>query len=121
MGAVQSATAARGFGEFSGRFQGKFADAAKLAAQTLEIRQRVLGAEHPNTLTTMRILGSACFELGKRAEAVALYVRLLEIRRRVLGAEHIDTFNSMSDLADASEREDGDAKAEPMWREILTA
>ncbi|MSU51737.1 MAG: tetratricopeptide repeat protein [Opitutus sp.] len=80
------------------RLQGKFAEAATLHAQTLEIMQRVLGAEHPNTLTSMNNLASAYSSQGKHVEAVALLTQTLEFQKRVLGAEHPGTLASMIEL-----------------------
>ena len=50
---------------------------------TLEIQRRVLGTEHPDTLSSMSNLASVYFYQGKFAEAEALHRQTMN-RRRVL-------------------------------------
>ena len=54
----------------------------------LELRQRVLGPEHPDTLTSMNNLGAALDSSGQHAEAAAMHKQVLEVQQRVLGPEH---------------------------------
>ena len=56
--------------------------------QVLELQQRVLGPEHPHTLTSMNNLGAALNSSGQHAEAAAMHKQVLELRQRVLGPEH---------------------------------
>ena len=81
------------------RGQGKFDEARKLHEQTLEIRRRILGPEHPDTLWSMNNLAIVLGEQGKHDEARKLLEQTLEIRRRILGPEHPDTLESMHNLA----------------------
>jgi tetratricopeptide (TPR) repeat protein len=98
----------------------RYAEAEKLERKTLDIRRRVLGPEHPDTLTSMDSL--ALFlrssELRK-AEAETLYRETLDIRRRVLGPEHPDTLTSMLGLANVVSDEGHYAEAEKLKREVL--
>jgi hypothetical protein len=71
--------------------QGRTAEAAVLQEEVLEKRQRILGAEHPNMLTSMLHLASSYLAQGRTAEAAALQEEVLEKQRRILGAEHPDT------------------------------
>jgi tetratricopeptide (TPR) repeat protein len=84
---------------FADSNQGKYAQAETLASQTLEIRRRVLGPEHPATLTSMNSLASAYSLEGKYAQAEPLFNQTLEARRRVLRPEHPDTLDTLSDMA----------------------
>jgi tetratricopeptide (TPR) repeat protein len=79
--------------------QGKYAQAEVLFSQTLEIKRRVLGPEHPATLTSMYNLAEDYGLQGKYAQAEALFSQTLEIRRRALGPEHPDTLWTLSDFA----------------------
>jgi non-specific serine/threonine protein kinase/serine/threonine-protein kinase len=72
-------------------YRGKYAQAEALQSQTLKIKRRVLGPEHPNTLGSMNNLANVYRRQGKYAQAEALYSQAVEIQRRVLGAEHFDT------------------------------
>jgi hypothetical protein len=63
----------------------------------METSLRVLGQEHPSTLTSMANLASAYRDQGRWKEAEELEVT--KIRKRVLGQKHPDTLTSMADLA----------------------
>ena len=54
-------------------------------------RRRVLGEDHPDTLTSAFILAGALFELGEYQAAKELNEDILVRRRRVLGEDHPDT------------------------------
>jgi serine/threonine protein kinase/tetratricopeptide (TPR) repeat protein len=78
---------------------GLFPEAAKQLKQAFDLRHRVLGPEHPDTLTSMNNLAAVYIDQQRYAEAEGLDIQILEIRRRVLGPEHPDTLSSMSHLA----------------------
>ncbi len=67
--------------------------------RTLLDSDRVLGAEHPSTLTVRANLASAYQDLGRHEEAVALLQRTLLDSERVLGAEHPSTLTVRANLA----------------------
>jgi len=64
--------------------EGKYPQAEELQSQILGIRRRILGPEHPDTLSTMNNLANTYSTQGKFAQAEALYQQSVEIRRRVL-------------------------------------
>ncbi|OCL04768.1 hypothetical protein AOQ84DRAFT_300209, partial [Glonium stellatum] len=61
--------------------------------------RRVLGPEHPSTLTSMANLASTYRKKGRWDEAEELQAKELKICSRVLGPEHPDTLTSMANLA----------------------
>ncbi|MER5619962.1 tetratricopeptide repeat protein, partial [Streptosporangium sp. NPDC002544] len=65
----------------------------------LEICRRVLGEEHPHTLSSRNNLASVLWSLGRLEEAEAEHRAVLEVRRRVLGEEHPDALTSRGNLA----------------------
>jgi len=65
----------------------------------LPILERVLGPEHPDTLTTRNNLAYWRGRAGDAAGAVAALTELLPIRERVLGPEHPDTLTTRNNLA----------------------
>jgi hypothetical protein len=65
----------------------------------METRTRVLGQEHPDTLTSMGNLASTFWNQGRSKEAEELLVQVMETSKRVLGQEHPDTLTSMNNLA----------------------
>jgi serine/threonine-protein kinase len=99
---------------------GRYDDAAAQLAGALDARERWLGEEHPDTLTTMRELAMTRFHHAQLGEALALAERVLDARRRVLGEEHPDTLQSMSDLALMRYR-DGDPASYRLWLDAYRA
>jgi hypothetical protein len=65
----------------------------------METRKRVLGQEHPDTLTSIANLASTFWNQGRWKEAEDLFVQVMETRKRVLGQEHPDTLTSIASLA----------------------
>ncbi|KAK7178572.1 hypothetical protein PSPO01_15389 [Paraphaeosphaeria sporulosa] len=61
--------------------------------------EKVLGTEHPNTLTSVSQLGSVLERLGRYEEAEASHRRALEGYEKVLGREHPHTLTSVYCLA----------------------
>ncbi|KAJ7708541.1 hypothetical protein B0H14DRAFT_3172584 [Mycena olivaceomarginata] len=78
---------------------GWWKDAEALFVVVMEVRKRVLGEEHPSTLTSMASLASTYRHQGHWKDAEALEVEVMEMRKRVLGEEHPDTLTSMGNLA----------------------
>ena len=64
----------------------------------MEARTRVLGDEHPHTLTAMANLAATYRNQGRWKEAEELEVKVMEARTRVLGDEHPDTLTAMANL-----------------------
>jgi tetratricopeptide (TPR) repeat protein len=61
--------------------------------------ERILGADHLNTLASLNNLGISYWTAGRTAEAITLDERALADRERILGADHPDTLTSRSNLA----------------------
>ena len=64
-------------------------------------RERVLGRDHPDTLTSQNNLAAAYRSAGNLTEAIPLYEKTLADRERVVGPDHPDTLISRSNLASA--------------------
>ena len=69
--------------------------------RTLADKERVLGADHPDTLTTRNNLALTYREAGRTAQAIRMHERTLADRERVLGPDHPHTLQSRNNLADA--------------------
>ena len=98
---------------------GLYPRAQPLLQQSLEIRQRVLGPERPETLESMNSLANNLWREGHYPEAEKLHRETLDIRRRVLGREDPDTLNSMNNLAIDLADEGHYAESEKLNRETL--
>jgi len=81
------------------REDGFYMDCLHWCRLTFDIRTKVLGPEHPNTLQSMNGLASSFWSLGQIKESAQLYEETLAIQRRVLGPEHHETLWSMNGLA----------------------
>ena len=101
--------------------QGKYAEAEQMLRELLDVMRRVLGPEHPGTLTTMDELGCSLCGQGKYAEAEQMFRELLGVKRRVLEPEHPHTLATMCNLAGSLSRLGKHAEAERMFRELLDA
>ena len=70
-----------------------------LFVEVIQMRQRVLGAEYPDMLTSIANLASTYQNQGHQKEAKDLLVQVIETRKRVLGAEHPSMLTSIANLA----------------------
>ena len=64
----------------------------------METRKRVLGQEHPDTLTSMANLASTYCDQERWKEAEELQVQVMETGNKVLCKEHPSTLTSVANL-----------------------
>ncbi|GAA1215241.1 FxSxx-COOH system tetratricopeptide repeat protein [Kitasatospora nipponensis] len=67
--------------------------------QLADTAERVLGADHPQTLTARHNVAESCGSAGRISEAIQLKERVLADRERVLGPDHPDTLDTRHHLA----------------------
>ena len=79
--------------------QGDLAAAKLLLEEVLRVSTLMLGAEHPNTLTSKNNLAATLMLHGNVAEAFALQQEVLVERHRVLGVDHPSTLSSKHNMA----------------------
>ena len=72
--------------------------AEPLILRSLELRRRLLGDEHKDTLASKYVLGILREYQGRSSEAETIYREVLEARRRVLGEDHPDTIWSLQNV-----------------------
>ncbi|RYP66411.1 hypothetical protein DL771_007820 [Monosporascus sp. 5C6A] len=80
-------------------YDGRYREAEAPFERVVEIYKTKLGADHPDTLTSMANLASTFRKQGRWEEAEELQGKELEICTRVLGPRHPDTLTSMANLA----------------------
>jgi tetratricopeptide (TPR) repeat protein len=80
---------------------------------------RVLGAEHPSTLTSANELAVCLSYQHKHADAERINREVLEVHKRVLGAEHPNTLSAAGNLAVSLSKQGKHAEAERIEREVL--
>ncbi|KAH8727391.1 hypothetical protein GQ44DRAFT_758100 [Phaeosphaeriaceae sp. PMI808] len=98
---------------------GEYAAAEKICRSAMVAREKVLGPEHPHTLTSVSNFGLVLERQGKYEEAEAMHRRALEGREKVLGPEHPDTLASVSLLGSVLESQGKYEEAEVMHRRVL--
>jgi tetratricopeptide (TPR) repeat protein len=98
---------------------GRWKEAETLLVQVNKFRKKVLGPEHPQTLTSMNNLAGLYQSQGKYQAAEPLYEETLQLRKKVLGAEHPDTLTSMNNLAYLYESQGKYEAADPLYEETL--
>ena len=63
--------------------------------------ERLLGPDHPDTLSSRNSLAAAYLAAGRVAEAIPLFKQTLIVRQRNLGPNHPETLTSQNNLASA--------------------
>lgn len=77
---------------------GQYKAAEEQYLRALELRRRVLGDEHRDTLTAMLNLAVTLRKARRLDESEAVLRPCLEISRRVLGEEHPETVRAIQNL-----------------------
>jgi tetratricopeptide (TPR) repeat protein len=101
------------------RSTGKFADAERINREVLGAYRRILGKEHPMTLTSASNLASSLSGQGKHCEAEQIHREVLGVTRRVFGEEHLETQTAATSLALDLAAQEKYADAERIDREVL--
>jgi tetratricopeptide (TPR) repeat protein len=102
------------------QFQGQTSEAVDLFQLVLTDQCRVLGDDHPHTLTTRHNLALAYRTVGRTTEAIDLYQQVLTDRRRVLGDDHPGTLNARHNLAAAYDTAGRTTEAIDLYQQVLT-
>jgi tetratricopeptide (TPR) repeat protein len=119
---TDTATMARLLNE-SGLFldnQGAPARAIQFHRRALADFVRLLGEDHPDTLTSRSNLAGAYESAGDLGRAIPLYQQTLTDRRRVNGENHPDTLTSRNNLAYAYWAAGDLGRAIPLYEQTLT-
>jgi hypothetical protein len=78
--------------------QGWWKEAEELDVQVMETRKRVLGEEHPSTLTNIDNLAHTWKSQSRNKEAILLMEKCLELRKRIPGRHHPNMETSLKAL-----------------------
>ena len=98
---------------------GKYIDAEPLFVRSLDIREKILGSDHPSTASSLYNLARLYAQMGKYSQSEPLYLRSLVIREQQLGADHPDTAFSLNNLAGLYEQMGRYNDAEPLYLRSL--
>ena len=100
--------------------QARYAEAEPLMKRALAIKEKTLGADHPEVALCLNNLGELYRMEGRYAEAEPLLVRALESREKSLGATHPSVAQSLNSLGALFEGQGRYAEAEPYYARALT-
>jgi aromatic ring-cleaving dioxygenase len=78
---------------------GRYKAAEELCVQVIETTKRVLGDEHPDTLTSISSLASTYWSQGRWKEAEKLELEVMQKHKTVFGEDHPSTLGSIGNLA----------------------
>lgn len=81
---------------------GKYDDARALYQRSLDLKEKVLGPDHPDVSDDLNNLGIVYEATGEYAEARKLYERALALREATLGPEHPEVAEALNNLATLS-------------------
>ena len=101
------------------RFRGQYEAAEEMNRRALAGSEKVLGVEHPDTLTCVGNLALVFQDQGKYKAAEEMSRRALAGREKVLGVEHPDTLTSVDNLASVLRDQGKYEAAEEMSRRAL--
>ncbi|MER0205038.1 MAG: CHAT domain-containing protein [Nitrosomonas sp.] len=99
--------------------QGQYEKALTFARQALEVAEKTVGPEHPNTATSLLAMGLLYKDLGQLDKVEPLYQRALAINEKVLDPEHPDVALSLNNLATLYLAQSQYAKAESFHKRAL--
>ena len=86
----------------------------------MDMRKKLLGAEHPDTLRSMANLACTYMHQGRWNEAEKVEVQVMDMRKKLLGAEHPDTLTSKADLASTYQNQGRWNEAEELEDQVRT-
>jgi tetratricopeptide (TPR) repeat protein len=103
------------------RREGKLTQAMACFEESLSLRQRGMGEDHPDTLQSQSNLAGVLRQQGQLDDAQFLEECIVESRERLLGAEHLDTLAARANLAATLAQQGRSAEALAMQDKVLDA
>jgi tetratricopeptide (TPR) repeat protein len=100
---------------------GLYTEAAPHLERAVELRQRILGKDHPETMDSMHELAELYLGAGRYGEAEKILEPLVEMRRRKFGIHNEGTLRAMNDLAGVIHMRGDYARAVPLREEVVRA
>ena len=100
---------------------GDFGGAIEILKDAAEESGRLLGADHPDTLSSRNNLAIAYQDAGRLNDAIPLHEETLKARTQLLGPNHPDTLTSRNNLAAAYRAAGRLNEAIPLHEETLEA
>lgn len=99
--------------------QRKFDEAEPVLQRAATVKEKLLGAEHPEVAGNLTNLGGRLRDQGKFAEAEPMLKRALAIRQKILRPDNPDVVRSMLGLANLYADQQKYAEAEPLLQRCV--
>lgn len=99
--------------------RGRYAAGEPHARRSVELRERVLGPDHPAVAADVAALASLVDARGRLEEAAALYDRALVVFRRALGPASAEVGLNLGNLAALRQRQGRVEEAERLYGDAL--
>ena len=99
--------------------RGKYNLANNFLQQSLKIRKKLLGEQHPNVSASLNNLATLYRLQGRYDEAEPLYLQALDLRKRQLGENHPHFAQSLNNLAALYDSQGRYDEAEPLLIQAL--
>uniref|UniRef100_A0A670ZG85 Kinesin light chain n=1 Tax=Pseudonaja textilis TaxID=8673 RepID=A0A670ZG85_PSETE len=100
--------------------RGRYQDAEPLCKRALEIREKVLGSNHPDVAKQLNNLALLCQNQGKFEEVEQYYRRALRIYQAQLGPSDCNVAKTKNNLAACFVKQGKFPQAEQLYKEILS-
>lgn len=87
--------------------------------KALQIKEKLLGAEHLDTVSSLISLAGVLYSQCQYSEAESLYLRVLQVQEKILGEEHPDTAQTQIGLANVYVEQVKLSEAESLFLKAL--
>ena len=77
---------------------GNYPKALEFHTKALNIREKVLGKDHPDTATSYNSIGNGYYYMGNYPKALEFHTKALNIREKALGKDHPTTADSYNSI-----------------------
>ena len=101
------------------KLQGRYDEAEPLYKKAVQLKEKILGKEHPDTLVSIGNLALLYRSQGRYGEAEPLLKQVLQLSEKVLGKEHPNTLGAIISLALLYHSQGHYAEAEPLYKQAL--
>jgi tetratricopeptide (TPR) repeat protein len=101
--------------------KGRYGEAENVQRQILQSSERVLGSDHPDTLSAMNNLAQTLYAQGHLAKSYELQEQVVEAMTRLMGKEHPDTLSAMDNLAQTLKAQGRLARAHELQEQVFEA
>ncbi len=99
--------------------QGQYVEAESFYLQALELRQHLLGDNHPKLANSLNNLAEAYRAQGRYDEAEPMYRKALEMNQRLLGSDHSEIATTLNNWALSYYEQGIYSEAESLYKQVL--